>query len=98
MNISAGALHPGVLGPNEAISIRQGVKAFTTDAAYFYGREKTYGSIEPGKFADMVILSDDPLAMENNPDQLKTVRVLGTVRHGAYRANPNAGQTPIWPD
>lgn len=89
---------PVVMGPNEVISIRQGIKAFTTDAAYVYGLESLYGSIEPKKFADMVVLSDDPMAMESNPDQLRMIRVLGTVRHGEYRANPEAHQTPIWPD
>jgi len=89
---------PVVLGSNEAISIQQAVKAFTTDAAYVYGLDNEYGSIEAGKFADLVILSDNPLSMENNPDQLKAIRVLGTVHHGRYFNNPHGQEQPIWPD
>jgi len=67
----------------QAISILQGVKAFTVDAAWLYGLESSLGSIEVGKTADLVQLSANPLSMENAPEQLKTIRVIGTVHHGA---------------
>ena len=89
---------PVVMGPEQKISIRQAVKAFTIDAAYVYGREKQYGSIEVGKVADMVRLSKNPLSMENDPDQLKTIQILGTVHRGVRHDNPHAGDTPIWPE
>jgi predicted amidohydrolase YtcJ len=89
---------PHVLGKSESISIEQGVRAFTIDAAWQYGLDKQMGSVEVGKLANLVFLSDDPLTMENNPDNLSTVRVLATVHQGKYQPNPNASQPPIWPN
>ncbi|MBA3268857.1 MAG: hypothetical protein H0T70_11460 [Acidimicrobiia bacterium] len=45
------------------------------------------------------MLSADPLSEETvrNPDNLKTIQVLGTVRYGTSFPNPNAGQPVIWP-
>jgi predicted amidohydrolase YtcJ len=89
---------PVVLGTDEAISIRRGIQAYTVNAAWQYGMETDLGTVEAGKTADLVILSENPLDMELDPDRLKTIRVLGTIRHGTFFANPNADQTPIWPD
>jgi hypothetical protein len=58
---------PRVAPPRNRFLSSQGIKAYTIDAAWQYGLEHQLGSIEPGKNADLVILSDDPLAMENNP-------------------------------
>jgi predicted amidohydrolase YtcJ len=89
---------PIVFSPGESISIAQGIQAFTTNAAWQYGMEKQLGSITPGFTADLVFLSADPLSMENDPDNLSSIRVLGTVHRGTFIANPNANQPPIWPD
>ena len=89
---------PVVQGPTEVISIAQGIKAYTIEAAYEYGLDNQLGSIEVGKKADFVILSADPLSMENTPDNLSTIRTIATVHNGTYFANPNADQTPIWPN
>jgi len=91
-------LCPEVMGPEQAISILQGVKAFTSDAAWIYGMESTLGTIEEGKTADLVQLSANPLSMETDPDQLKTIRVLGTVHNGKLLPNPDAKLPPIWPE
>lgn len=50
----------------------QAICAATLDAATLIGREKELGSIAPGKFADMVAVSGDPLT---------NVRVLESVAH-----------------
>ena len=89
---------PETMGPGQSISILQGIKAFTIDAASLYGLEEKVGSIEVGKVADLVELSANPLAMEEHPDGLKNIQILGTVHRGRFFANPNAGQAPIWPD
>lgn len=89
---------PVVMGPSQAITIRQGIKAYTIDAAWMYGLEDKLGSLEVNKTADLVILSDDPLEMEDRPDKLKTVRVFATVHRGQYLPNPQAAEKPIWPD
>ncbi len=84
---------------DQRITILQALKGLTVDAAYQYGMEAQRGTIEVGKYADMVMLSADPLGPETvaNPDNLKNIQVLGTVRYGTQFPNPNAGQPPIWP-
>lgn len=84
---------------DQRISVLEGIKAFTVNAAWQYGMEDIRGTLEPGKYADMVMLSADPLSDEvaGNPDNLETIRVLGTVRYGTHFPNPNADQPPIWP-
>jgi len=47
--------------PEEAISRMDAIRMFTTWAAYAGFQEKTRGSIEAGKLADLVVLSGDPL-------------------------------------
>jgi predicted amidohydrolase YtcJ len=89
---------PVVQGANESITIAQGIQAYTTEAAWEYGLDNELGSIEVGKTADFVILSADPLAMENTPNDLSTIRTIATVHNGTYFANPNASQPPIWPN
>lgn len=88
---------PVVMGGDQAISILQGLKAFTIDAAYLYGLDGQYGSIEPGKIANLVLLSDNPLSMEDQPDQLMDIRILGTVLRGKLFPNPSGAQPPVWP-
>jgi predicted amidohydrolase YtcJ len=51
-----------VLGQAECIDVMQALRAVTIDAAWQVFQEDNRGSIEPGKFADLVILSGDPLA------------------------------------
>ena len=45
-----------------------------------YHEEKSKGSLEKGKLADLVILSDDPHQVA--PDQLKEIQVLETIKEG----------------
>jgi predicted amidohydrolase YtcJ len=88
------------VGGDQRISILEGLRAFTVDAAYQYGMDKIRGSIETGKYADLVLLSSDPLAEEvtRDPNRLRDIRVIGTASYGRYFPNPDAYQKPIWPD
>ena len=45
--------------PGERLSIEQAVLAYTRDAAYANFAEKLTGTLEPGKFADLAVLSGD---------------------------------------
>lgn len=54
---------PEPLWPEEAVSVEQMVESWTINGAYAMGKEHEVGSIEPGKIADLVVLSRDILAM-----------------------------------
>ena len=52
-----------VLGPDQRVDAMTALKALTIDAAWQYQEESDKGSIEPGKLADLVILSENPLTV-----------------------------------
>ncbi|HSX60805.1 MAG TPA: amidohydrolase family protein [Tahibacter sp.] len=85
----------GGLGP-QAVSILQGVQAYTVNAAWQYGQEADRGTLEVGKFADIVMLSANPLDLESTPDRLRNVRILGTYSQGRQFLNPAPERN--WPD
>ncbi len=66
-----------VHGPQQCISIEQALRAYTIDAAYGLRREHEIGSLEVGKFADLVELSADPHQVDPT-DLADKVKVLGT--------------------
>jgi predicted amidohydrolase YtcJ len=75
-----------VLGPEERVDTLTALKAMTIWPAVQYFEESTKGTIEPGKLADFVILSDNPLAVK--PEELITLKVVETIKEGksVYRA------------
>jgi predicted amidohydrolase YtcJ len=70
-----------VLGEDERISVAQALHAVTLGAAYLLGQDDRKGSIEAGKLADFTILDRNPLDV-SSPDELKAIKVLGTVMGG----------------
>ena len=70
-----------IFGADQAVSVEVALKALTIDAAYQLRMEEKIGSIEEGKFADFVILSDDPT--RHPKDRLLDIKVLRTVVDGA---------------
>ena len=50
-----------IVQPEEAISVMDGIRMFTIWAAYANFMEKSLGSLEVGKLADMVVLGADPM-------------------------------------
>lgn len=69
-----------VIGPEERLTPLEGLRAITINGAYEYFEENTKGSIEKGKLADLVVLSDDILTIE--PSKIKDVVVLETIKEG----------------
>lgn len=69
-----------VIGPEERISVLDGLKALTTDGAFQYFEEDRKGSIAVGKLADLVILSANPMKVE--PTTIKEIKVLETIKEG----------------
>lgn len=70
----------GVQGPEWAISVEEALRMYTVGSAYASFEEDTKGSISPGKFADLVVLSDDPRRVA--PDAIKDLQVVQTVVDG----------------
>jgi predicted amidohydrolase YtcJ len=64
----------------EAVSPRQALAMYTTNAAYASFEEDIKGAIAPGRLADMVVLSADPL--KTPPEQIKDTRVEMTILDG----------------
>lgn len=69
-----------LLGPKERITAYEAFRAVTKDAAWQYFEEHRKGTLEPGKLADMVILSGDPLAID--PMKISSMQVLETIKEG----------------
>ena len=69
-----------VLGSDQCITAQQALCAVTIDAAWQNHEEATKGSMEPGKLADFVILSENPLAIGGR--KIKDIAVLETVIGG----------------
>jgi predicted amidohydrolase YtcJ len=65
-----------VLGPEERISVEQALRTMTSDAAWQLRMEDQVGSIEPGKQADLVILSENPLDYAGNLRDIRIERTL----------------------
>ncbi len=69
-----------VLGAEQRIPVLAALRAVTIDAAWQNFEEATRGSIEPGKFADFVVLAENPLTVD--PRHLKDIPVVATVVGG----------------
>lgn len=65
---------------DERISLEQALRGYTLDAAYQLGREALLGSIEPGKQADLVVLSHNLFDLDAYA--IHTARVLFTMMNG----------------
>jgi predicted amidohydrolase YtcJ len=66
--------------PQQCITVMEALRMFTIDAAYAQFEEKFKGSLSPGKRADMVILSHNPLKMPVN--EIHNIRVEKTIVAG----------------
>jgi len=75
--------------PHERISLEDAINGYTLGAAYAGRREKTEGSLEPGKVADLVVLSQDLFKIE--PNQISNTEVLLTMVGGKV-----VYQSPTW--
>jgi predicted amidohydrolase YtcJ len=69
-----------VIMPSEAISREEAIKTFTINNAFATFEESIKGSIEPGKLADMAVLSDDILTCP--VDDIKEIKSLMTILDG----------------
>ncbi len=66
--------------PQQKIKVEEALRAYTIDAAYAGFNEKSLGSLEPGKLADMVVL--DRNLFDTPPNKLDTVPIRKTIVGG----------------
>lgn len=64
------------IAPEQAINASEALYAYTMGGALASGDDDNRGSLTPGKWADLVVLSGDPLAV--TPDDLLSLRVEQT--------------------
>lgn len=69
-----------VIGPGERLTPLEAMKSITLWSARQHFEEEAKGSIEVGKLADLVILSENPLTIE--PERLNEIIVLETIKEG----------------
>lgn len=69
-----------VLGPEQRISVEQAIRAQTIDAAWQLFADDIVGSLEVGKYADMVVLSEDPRTVP--PEAIADLEVRATFLGG----------------
>jgi predicted amidohydrolase YtcJ len=68
------------LSQNQAISVMDALRVYTWNGAYITHEEGIKGSIEPGKYADIVVLDTDIL--ECDPEDIVKTKVLTTIIDG----------------
>ena len=87
--MSGQAYAPG----EEAISMSDAITAYTRNAAYLTWEEELKGTIEPGKLADLVVLSEDLLAID--PERTMEVEIDFTIIDGSLvYERPGSTQAP----
>ena len=90
-------IHKAVNHSNESerITVRQALRMATINGAYATFDEKERGSLEAGKVADMVILSDNPYTVP--AENLKDIEVEGLILSGSpYESAGTSLLNCIW--
>ncbi len=77
--------------PQQRLSLEDTIRAYTLGAAFAGRREKTEGSLEPGKLADFIVLNHDLFKIE--PSEIHKTEVLLTAVGGKI-----VYQSPTWTD
>ena len=72
--------HPDGWVPEQKITAAEAIRAFTFGAAYAEFQEHVKGTLEPGKLADIAVLSDDLLHMPG--PEIRNARVIMTIVDG----------------
>ena len=68
--------------PDERVSRAQAVQLHTRGSAWLAGSEDDYGTLEEGKLADLVVLSDDILSASVSDDEIQRIHSLMTIVDG----------------
>jgi len=68
----------------ECLTVEEAIHLYTVNAAHANFEENLRGTIEEGKLADMVVLSDDPFRIK--PEKIRDIKVLMTIVGGQISA------------
>jgi predicted amidohydrolase YtcJ len=71
---------PGGWVPEQKITVAEAVRAYTWGSAYASFEESIKGTLEPGKLADMAVLSEDIFTID--PVEIQSAKVTMTVFDG----------------
>jgi predicted amidohydrolase YtcJ len=86
----------GVQGPEWRVGIDEALRMYTIGSAYASFEEDTKGSITPGKFADLVVLANDPRSVDASA--IRDLKILQTLVDGrvVYDADEGTGaEVPV---
>ena len=72
--------YEGALHPEEALTREQAIRFYTANNAYLLFKENQVGSLEAGKLADLIVVSNDLLTCP--PDAIKDTQVMRTYLSG----------------
>ncbi|WP_303828340.1 amidohydrolase [Asticcacaulis taihuensis] len=72
--------YPDRLGIDPGLTVAQAVRAITFNAAYSLRQDRETGSLEPGKFADLIVL--DRNLFQIKPEEIGDTKVLLTMVGG----------------
>ncbi len=80
--------YPDRLGIDPGLTVAQAIRAITLNAAYSLRQDKETGSLETGKFADLIVL--DRNLFQIKPEEISGTQVLLTMVGGkaVYQAEP----------
>lgn len=71
---------PGGWHPHERLTLPQAIKGYTLEGAFAAKRDKTEGSLEVGKLADLIVISQDLFKVA--PNQIGNTKVMITMVGG----------------
>ena len=83
----------GVLGIEHAITSKDALILATKNPPYLTSEESLKGTIEPNKFADLIVLEADP--QEVLPSDIRDIKVIATIVGGRW---VTATGVPVGPD
>jgi predicted amidohydrolase YtcJ len=69
-----------LIGADQRVTPLEALKAMTINVAHQYGEQASKGSLEVGKRADLVVLDQNPLKVDQM--QIKDIKVVETIKDG----------------
>jgi predicted amidohydrolase YtcJ len=79
-----------VFGASERVTREEAIRLYTSSASRYSFAERKTGTIEPGKYADLTVISDDVLSV---PDEaIKDIVAVRTIVEGKTVFERKAGK------